>query len=133
MGTGHGEKMTRRQEQAIAALLEHSTICAAATAVGVHECTLRAWLKQPHFAREYRERRRQVVEQAVTRLQNLTAAAGEALKKNLTCGHAPTEVRAAVAVMELSLKAVEVGDLAQRIAELEALVQGTNESVPSKA
>jgi hypothetical protein len=35
------------------------------------------------------------------------------------------EVRAAVAVVELSLRAVEMGNLVQRIEELEALAKGT--------
>jgi len=38
---GHGEKLSRKAEQAIAALLEHATIKAAAKACHVAERTLR--------------------------------------------------------------------------------------------
>ena len=117
------DKLSRRMEVAIGHLLTCDTLCAAAAAARVHESTPRAWLKRPHFAREYPERRKQVVEAAVTQLQQLTADAAAALRRNLTCGHAPTEVRAAVAVVELSIKAVAVGDLAQRVEELELLAK----------
>ena len=38
--SGHGEKLTRKQEAAIAALLLQPTITAAAAAVGIGEATL---------------------------------------------------------------------------------------------
>ena len=46
---GHGEKLSRKQEQAIAALLEQPTIDAAAQVVGVSERTIRNWLKVCKF------------------------------------------------------------------------------------
>ena len=50
MTQGHGERLSRKQEQAVAALLEHATIRAAAAAVPVHERTLRQWMRAPAFA-----------------------------------------------------------------------------------
>ena len=50
---GHGEKLTRKQEQAVAALLEQPTVLRAATAAGVSERTLRLWLKDPGFKAAY--------------------------------------------------------------------------------
>jgi len=44
---GHGEKLTRKQDAAIGALLSKPTITGAAGAVGVGEATLRRWLKEP--------------------------------------------------------------------------------------
>ena len=78
---GHGEKLSRKQELAISHLLTSDTLRAAAEAIGVHESTLRAWLKLPRFAAEYRERRYwQIVELAVTQLQGLTADAATTLR-----------------------------------------------------
>jgi hypothetical protein len=37
----HGEKLTHKQEQTIAALLEYDTVRDAATACGMHERTVR--------------------------------------------------------------------------------------------
>jgi hypothetical protein len=78
---GHGEKLSRKQEQAIAALLGELSVRAAAEKVGVNECTLRNWLKQPAFASAYRAARRQIVEVAVAGLQRLTLQAVEQLNK----------------------------------------------------
>src|SRR5688572_27719597 len=40
---GHGERLSRKQEQAVVALLEQPTLGQAAAAVGVNEKTLRSW------------------------------------------------------------------------------------------
>jgi hypothetical protein len=82
-------------------------------------------LKLPHFAQAYRERRRQVVEHAVGQLQQLTAEAATTLRRNLACGHGPTEVRAAVAVLDMAIKAIEISDMTQRIEEMEQLLKRT--------
>ena len=55
--SGHGEKRSRKQEQAIASLLREATLESAAQAVGVGESTLRRWLQQPEFHRAYRAAR----------------------------------------------------------------------------
>jgi hypothetical protein len=59
--TGHGEKLSRKREQAIAALLTQPTIAAAAKMAGIGERTLRRWLKLPEFASAYDAARREVV------------------------------------------------------------------------
>lgn len=51
--TGHGERMSRLKEPAILALLSSTTCAGAAARIGVHETTLRRWLANPDFAREY--------------------------------------------------------------------------------
>lgn len=122
-GPGHGEKLTRNQEAAIAALLDQPTQEAAAGAVGVTPKTLREWLKQPAFQRAYREARREIVEGAVVRLQQLCLSAVLALHRNLTCGNAAVETRAADIVLGRALEAVELGDLAQRLDDLERRLQ----------
>jgi hypothetical protein len=115
---GHGEKQSRKREQAIAALLSEPTVEAAAKQAKVAERTLRGWLKEPAFNREYREARRQIVEGAVCRLQQTMIMAVLTLNRNLTCGLPATEVRAAQVILEQSVKAVELADLAQQVEEL---------------
>ncbi|MGH2620832.1 MAG: hypothetical protein ACRDHG_09735, partial [Anaerolineales bacterium] len=66
---GHGEKLTRKQEQAIAALLSETTIAAAAERAAVSEASLLRWTKLPDFLAAFREARRQVMEKAVAQLQ----------------------------------------------------------------
>lgn len=55
---GHGEKLSRKQEAAVAALLTESTLCRAAERARVGEVTLWRWLKEPGFKAAYREARR---------------------------------------------------------------------------
>jgi len=120
---GHGEKLSRRREVALAALLTSPSVTAAAEAVGVSEKTLRNWLHEVSFAGEYRARRREVVEHAVGVLQRAAAFAAGTLDRNMTCGAPAVEVRAAAIVLEQSLKAVELTDLAERVEQLERLAK----------
>jgi hypothetical protein len=51
---GHGEKLSRKQDLAIAGLLTEPTIGEAAQKAGVSEVTLWRWLKQADFTSAYR-------------------------------------------------------------------------------
>ena len=117
---GHGEKLTRKQELAIAALLSSPTIEAAAVQAGVAVATLRRWLKDAPFIVEYRTARRQVVEAAVGRLQQASGNAVEALSRNLNCGNAGNEIRAALGVLDQAYRGTELLDLAERLERLGA-------------
>jgi hypothetical protein len=97
---GHGEKLGRKREQAIAALLAEPTLTRAAAAVGVSDRTLRTWLKDPSFAQEYRTHRRQALDLAAGQLQ---AAAGEAVMVLVECLRNPGDrFRAAVAILDFA-------------------------------
>ena len=76
---GHGEKLSRNQERAIAALLVHPTMAKAAAAAGVGEVTLWRWLQIPEFKEQYRLARREAVSQAVGHLQGACNVAVPAL------------------------------------------------------
>ncbi len=117
--TGHGNKLSRKQEQAIAALLALPTIPEAATKAGVNERTLWRWLQLPGFQSAYRAARRQVVESAIGTLQQATSEAVDALRRNLTSGAPSVEVQAAKAILDLSTKAIELMDLSERVEALE--------------
>jgi hypothetical protein len=119
-----GQKLPRTQEKAIAALLSEATIQHAAARAKVSERSLRYWLTQPAFAAAYREARRQVVEHAVTLLQRTTGVAVATLARNLNCGKASVEVAAASAILTHALGAVELFELAGRVAELEEKLAG---------
>ena len=57
-GGGHGEKYSRKSQEAIAALLSEPSIEAAARKVGISASTLRRWMKEPDFQQRYREEQR---------------------------------------------------------------------------
>lgn len=63
---GHGEKLSRKQEALISALLLAPTLADAAHTAGIGEVTAWRWLKDPAFQTAYREARRAVVQQAIT-------------------------------------------------------------------
>ena len=113
--TGHGEKLSRKQDQAIAALLGAPTVAAAAVQAGVGERTLRRWLKEPGFLAAYRNARRELVEGAVGRVQ---AAAGQAVDMLLAVAKDGARdgdrVRAAVALLDHGFRGLESADVLHR-------------------
>ena len=116
---GHGEKLTRKQDAAIGALLSHPTISAAAQSVGLGEATLRRWLKEPDFLGAYRATRRDALEHCVALLQKAGNAAVEALQQSLQATSEGVRLRAACAILDYSMKGAELLDLETRIAVLE--------------
>jgi hypothetical protein len=99
----------------------------AAAKVGVSESTMLRWLADPTFQTRYRAARRRVVEQAVAQLQQGTTEAVETLRRNLTCTIPAAEIAAAKAVLDFSLKAIELTDLAERVEQLEQAAESAAE------
>src|ERR1017187_473058 len=118
---GHGAKLGRKQEDAIAALLSQRNIDDAARACGVGARTLIRWLKLPEFVKEYRQARREAVQQAVARMQQATGAAGTVVLKLITDPNVPAAVklRAAECVFDRAIKGIELEDIEARVAELD--------------
>ena len=100
---GHGEKLGRKQEEAIAALLSQRNIEEAARAAGVGTRTLIRWLKLPEFGKEYRKARREAVHQSVARLQQATGAAATIVLKLMTDPNVPAAVKLRAAELNVCL------------------------------
>src|SRR4029453_10303841 len=115
--SGHGEKLTHKQERAIAALLVAPSITAAAQQIGVNENTLLRWLKDAAFQTTYRDARRAVVQHAIVQVQRATGEAVETLRNVMQDSESPASARvsAAKAVLDTAIKAIEVEDLEARI------------------
>ena len=121
---GHGEKLSRNQERAIAALHVHASMSEGASAANIGEVTLWRWMQLPGFKEQYRLARRAAVSQAVGHLQSACSVAVLALTdiaQDVTC-QASDRVSAARTVLELAIKGVELEDLAARVEELESQV-----------
>lgn len=127
---GHGSKLGRKQEDAIAALLSHRNIDEAASAAGVGTRTLLRWMKIPAFDAAYRAARRQAFGQSISRLQQGSTAAATTLLKVMVDPATPpsTRVRAAEAVLSHAAKAIEIEDLDARLRELERSAEEMNAS-----
>lgn len=118
---GHGEKRSRKKEQAIVALLVAPTLIDAAKNCGVGESTLRRWMQEPTFVLSYRRAREQLLEAAINKLFGSTYQAVAVLlevSKNKRATSS-SRVSAARAILEIAMKAQEFHELESRIAELE--------------
>lgn len=124
---GPGSKITRKTEDAIAALLTCRSVEEAAKAAGIGTQTLIRWMKLPEFDSAYREARRAAFRQSVARLQQASGAAVSTLLKIMVDANSPpsVRVRAADSVLDHSNKAIELEDIEARLAELERAAEGT--------
>ncbi len=113
-------ELTAKQMKALTSLLSAPTVAAAATAAGVSERALYSWLSDPAFSAALAEARRELLAQAVGRLAALSGAATEALERALACGKPNVEIRAAIAILDAAFRGLELNDLADRVAALEA-------------
>ena len=116
---GHGEKFTRKQEEALAALLSEQTIAAAAEKVGIGEVTLWRWLKRDDFLAAYRAARRQVMEKSMAQLQQSSWAASTTLLKLLASPSDSVRLRAATEILNQGNKGLETLDFEERLSALE--------------
>jgi len=125
---GHGEKLSRKQEALISALLLAPTLADAAHTAGIGEVTAWRWLKLEAFQTAYREARRQCVQQAIVQVQHATGEAVATLRAIMQDANAPASARvsAAKTVLDTAVKAVELEDLEARIAALEAQGDGAH-------
>ncbi len=99
--SGHGEKLTRKQEQAIGALLECSSVEEAARTAGVGYSTLKRWMRDPDFDAAYRRARKELLDVSVGRVQAATGTAVDTLLAVARNGAKDSDrVRAAVALLD---------------------------------
>jgi hypothetical protein len=112
--------LTPAQELALEALLVSGSIKSAAKKSGCSDRSLRSWLKTPAFMEEYRSRRRFVVEAGLGRLQLAVARAAKTLVRNLRAAKSSDQIRAALGVIGQANAAIDLWDLAARVAAIEA-------------
>jgi hypothetical protein len=118
---GFRAKITRKQEEAILALLTQPNAEQAARAANVGLRTLYRWQKEPEFDAAYRAARRAAFSQSIARLQQASSAAVSTLLKVMVDAKTPasTKVRASECVLNQGAKAIEIEDIEVRVAELE--------------
>ncbi len=111
--------MKTNQENALNALLASASVTDAAKKCGLSEKTLRRYLVDANFQKEFRAARRGVFEQNIIRLQSLHAGAVDTLERNLNCENPSVEVRAAQIIIEGNRKDFETLDILERLETLE--------------
>jgi hypothetical protein len=115
---GHGGKLDRKWGAAIAALIAHPTIPAAAQAVTVSEKTLDRWLKDPAFARRYREARQGLFQHGIGRACGMNAKAWDVVAALLDSADQAIRLKAALAVLDRTSTMSAVADLQSDVEEL---------------
>ncbi len=119
--SGNVAQLKPKQEEAILALLSNPTVEHAARAAKITPRTLYRYLKDPVFAAAYRQARWTAFGQCTARLQQASSVAVSVLVKVLADPTTPAavKVRAADSVLDHAVKALEIEDIAARVAELE--------------
>jgi hypothetical protein len=120
---GHGEKLSRRQEAAIAALLTEPTAEAAALKARVNKNTITNWLRREAFQRRYREARMALLSQTVNRLVQMALQAVEVLVAELSGPRPADRIKAACAILTHVHRGLETSDLSEDLAELRKAIE----------
>ena len=85
--------------------------------------TLKRWLGTPSFQQAFRTARRQLVEAAVCRVQQMAVTSSLTLYDLLKSGKEAVRLKAASAILSFALKGVEIDDILSRLEALEELVK----------
>jgi hypothetical protein len=122
------QKLGRKKEDAIVALLSSRSIEDAARACSTPVRTLYRWLAEAEFDAAYRTARRKAYGQSVARLQQASTAAATTLLKVMvdTATPASTRVRAAEHILTHAAKAIEIEDIEARLSALEQAAPNAN-------
>jgi hypothetical protein len=113
-----GAKVNHKFEAAVAALLSCKTLAEAAQAAGISPRCLGNWLRDPRFQEVYAQARLAVIERTVARVLSVQDKAVETLERNVNCGQAAAENRAAELLLAHGRAGVEQLDLARQLGEL---------------
>jgi len=121
-------KLTRKQQKAIVALLACPSIEAAAAVAGIGQRSLYRWLRLDQFQQAYASARKEIVSQAVTKLQATMTAAVDTLQTVMSDPEAPPSARvsAAKTVLDLALKSGQLEEVETRLAAIEKRIERGN-------
>jgi transposase len=118
-------KSRHKREKLAVALLESPSIAEASRRVGIAERTAYAWLKDPEFQELFAEVKRRFLSLSLSRLETLTDEAINTLREIMTTGQGESpRVTASRTILEMVLKLYEYEQLEERIARLEARING---------
>lgn len=118
--------MTPKMQKALLALLSEPTKEKAAAAAGITSKTLRKFLSDVEFQKEYRAAFTSMVFDAVRQAQKALSPALATLEKIMKDDEQNGQIRvsAARSLLEFSLKATEQLDILERLEALERMIGG---------
>jgi hypothetical protein len=112
-------ELSLKQERSILLLIAGLGLDAVAKKLKISNSSLWRWQQNDLYVARYRHLRRIRVEHSIAALQSLTADAVECLRRNLTSGNRPSEVRSALGILNQSLSAIDLMEMETRVAEVE--------------
>lgn len=113
--------MTSKQNKAITALLTNPTKQEAATAAGISPATLRRYLADEEFQREYRKALAELVNEAATQARQSLSPALRCLRDIVEDSEESTSARiqASRALLEYGMQLINVADIETKLETLE--------------
>jgi predicted site-specific integrase-resolvase len=117
--SGHGEKFTRKQEVALAALAAYPTLGEAAQACGVSVATLRRWLQRPDFRAGLRKAGRNLLDASLDDLIRASRRAVQVLVEAMESEKETIRVKAAMALLDRAVSATQAFDFEARLEAIE--------------
>lgn len=120
--------MTAKQIKALQALLTQPTKAAAAKQAGINESTLRRYLADEEFQREYKAAFSQLVSDATRQAQKSLSPALSALREIVEddTESSASRIAAARTLLEYGLKLTEFNDILSRIDAIEKTLNENN-------
>ena len=127
--------LTKKQEQAIIALIDEPTIAKAAERINMRERNLYRWLNDPDFVRAYRAARREAFAQAIALTQKYTPHAIATLARLMSDPGTPAGARvsAACAILKFARNSIELDELTARLEEVEQMARSYGLRAPVAA
>jgi AraC-like DNA-binding protein len=112
-----------KKEKSILLLIAGLSLDAVAKKLKISPVTLWRWQQEDLYVARYRHLRRVRVEHSIAALQSLTNDAVECLRRNLTSGNRPSEVRSALGILTKSLEGLDIMEIETRVSEVEARLE----------
>lgn len=118
------------RETVAAAIAAGSTVVAAAETAGVGRVTVHRWLQEAEFRQRIAELRREMTGRAIGRLADRMAKAVDVLAEVLESPIATARLKAAIALLELGLRAVTLADVQARVEAIEERLSHASDPRP---
>jgi len=107
------------KEKVLTALIELSSVSAAARVTQISEATIYRYLQDKEFLDEYRNARRQTVETSIAKMQNAASGAVDRLVELQHCENPAVAARCAQIIYENAVKGLETTDILERLEKIE--------------
>src|SRR5262245_61449556 len=120
----HGGRKTRRVDLFVAQLICHATVEEAASAAKISSATAWRYLRDPSVLSRVREACRSTMDQAKALLQAASVEAVQCLRQILRdAKNESVQISAAKIILEMGLRAIELGDIDERLDKLEQIAK----------